>query len=361
MNGLNVGTKLLYSDELDEIKKLRETLVDSNVNPSTFLRTIPLSHMIKDMETGSLRSEIPGLAAVFPQIKETLNISASLAQLKVADRVLEGADQAAFWKDIWHIETMDTPKLTLPKMDADDQMNSLEDFKGTDGTEAKDAGGDIGVVEFDTTDDKGYYRIKTAVKRNWIRDNNFRALEVYLKQHGERWYNRVGSFLFAKHVAAVTGNQTDTRANLDGSSSTRLEGLLNVLEDKLPNDGYAGTRVLMNPTDMFQMKVEQWGTGGPIPLVSGAYYDKDRRNVSEPGLAALLNVDGVFKARWVTAGTVLVWNAEKGYQVGLRQDIEFEDYGDTLKGLVGSATSMRLDSADGHAKANWKVTAFATP
>ncbi len=360
MNGLNVGAQLLYSDELDDIKKLRETLVDSNVNPSEFLRAIPLSHMVKDMETMKMRSAIPGLQAVFPQIKETLSISTSLAQLKVADRVLEGADQNAFWKDVWHIETMDVPKLTLPKMDADDQMNSLEDFKGSDGTEAKDAGGDICVIEFDTTDDKGYYRIATKVKRNWIRDNNFRALEVYLKQHGERWYNRVGTFLFAKHIAAVTGSQTDTRAAIDGSSSTRLEGLLNVLEDKLPNDGFDATRILMNPTDMFQMKVEQWGTGGPIPLVSGAYYDKDRRNVSEPGLAALLNVESVYRARWVTAGTVLVWNDLKGYQVGLRQDIEFEDYGDTLKGLVGSATSMRFDSTNGHTKANWKITAFAS-
>lgn len=361
MQGHNIGRHILYMDEYEDIKKVRETLLSAAVDPYVFLRTVPLSHMVKDMETMTMRSEIPGLKSIFPQIKETLNITTSLAQLKVADRVLEGAEQTDFWKEIWHVEPMDQPKLSLPMEDGDDLADDLEDFESTDNTEAKDIGGQMTSLDFDTSDDKGYRRFKTGVKRNWIKDNNFRALERHLQIVGRRAGHLIGKYLAAKHIAAVTGAQTDTRANLDGASATRLEALLNVIESKLPGDGYTPTRVLMHPTDMFQMKVEQWGTGGPIPLVSGAYFDADKRNIREPGLAQILNVDGVFRARWMTSGTVLVWSDEKGYQVGLRQDLEFEDFGETLKGLVGSIVSTRFDNKNAHTKANWKITAFATP
>jgi len=43
---------------------------------------------------------------------------------------------------------------------------------------------------------------------------------------------------------------------------------------------------------------------------------------------------------------------------GLRQDIEFEDFGNTLKGLFGSVTSMRFDNQQGYEPANYKITAF---
>ncbi|GEM_PF-2115902 len=361
ISGHNIGRQILYSNEYEDIKKLRETLLESNIDPMKFLRSVPLSHMVKNLETGELRHEIPNLQSIFPQIKETLNITTSLAQLKVSDRVLEGAEQADFWKQIWHVEPMDQPKLSLPKEDGDDLAGNLEDFAGTDNTNTKDIGGKMTSTDFDTSDDKGYYRFKTGIKRNWLTDNNFRALERHLQIVGSRAAHLIGKYIFTGHAAAVTGGQTDTRANLDGSSATRLEALLNVIESKLPTDGYSATRILMHPTDMFQMKVEQWGTGGPIPLVSGAYYDADRRNISEPGLAQILNVEGVYRSRWVTSGTVLIWNAEKGYQVGLRQDIEFEDFGEKLLGLVGSLVSTRFDRQNGHTKANWKITAFATP
>jgi hypothetical protein len=360
MQGHNIGRHILYMDEYDELKKVRETLLSAGVDPYVFLRTVPLSHIVKDMESSTMRSEIPGIKSIFPQIKETLSITTALAQLKVADRVLEGAEQSDFWKRVWHVEPMDQPKLSLPAEDGDDLAASLEDFAGTDNANTKDIGGQMTSINFDTSDDKGYYKFKTAIKRNWIKDNNFRALEKHLQIVGSRAYHLIGKYLAAKHIAATTGTQTDTRANLDGASSTRLEALLNVLEAKLPADGYSGTRVLMHPTDMFQMKVEQWGTGGPIPLVSGAYYDANKENVREPGLQQILNVDGVFKARWMPAGTVLVWNDAKGYQVGLRQDLEFEDFGEKLLGLVGSVVSARFDSTQGHKKADWKITAFAS-
>jgi len=43
---------------------------------------------------------------------------------------------------------------------------------------------------------------------------------------------------------------------------------------------------------------------------------------------------------------------------GLRQDIEFEDFGYTLKGLFGFVTSMKYNKDQGYEPANYEITAF---
>lgn len=357
MSNSNISRNLLYMDDphVDGIKKLTETLTNCGVDPGLFIRTIPLKALVKNLETDEMRSEIPGLRSIFPQIKETLSISSGLAQVKVADIVLEGAEPFGFWKQVWRVEQMDTPKLSIPKSSSSDLIPYLADLKYTDGTGKKIEGGSIGSIDFDCADDKGYYAVAAQVKRNWLRDNNFRALEVHLRQLGEAWYYRIGEYLFQRQAALIT-TYTDTKANLDGASNTNLEAIINVLESKIPGQRYTADTVIMNPTDAYSTKVQQWGTAGPIPLLSSQYFDRQGTNVSSIGLANLLGVNNVWVTPWATAGTILAFSKDKNFIVGLRQDLEFEDWNDTLKGLVGSATSMRFDQQLGYEAAGYKIT-----
>jgi len=354
---LNIGRSLLYSDELDEIKHLRETLYNSNVDPADFIRKIPLAAIVKDFESNKVRSEIPGLRSVFPQLKETVAITTALAQLKIADTVLEGAEPYGYWKDVWRVEMMDTPKLSVPKSTSSDLVPSLEDIKGTDGTPAKIEGGQFTSIDFDCSDDKGYYRVAAQIKRNWLKDNNFRAIETHLKQLGEAWYYRLGGFLFTAHAAGVTVS-TDTKANLDGVSNTFLEALINMVEAKIPANRFTPDTIIMHPNDAYATKVEQWGTAGPIPLVSNQYFDRNATNVNNSGFAAVTGVKNVWITPWATENTVLCFQKEKGFIIGLRQDLEFEDFDDNLMGLQGAVTSMRIDKQIGYETSNYKATSF---
>jgi len=353
-----IGRSQLYMEEpqLDGLKAIRETLIGHSIDPGQFIRNIPLRGLVKDMETEELRKEIPGLRALYPQIKETLNITTALAQVKVADVILEGAEAYGYWKQCWRIETMDEPKLNLPASSSSDLMPSFADLKFTDGGNKKIEGGQVTAISFDCSDDNGYYAVAAQVKRNWIKDNNFRALEVHLKQLGEAWYWNVGQFQFTKHAAALTGAQTDTLNNLKGSSGTRLQAFINVVESKIPTNRYMPDTIIMNPTDAYNTKVEQWGTAGPIPLLSAQYLDRAGDNISRPGIAALIGVKNLFVTPWATQGTALVFNSQKNFIIGLRQDLEFEDWNDTLKGLVGASTSMRFDQQAGFTKSGFKIT-----
>lgn len=345
-------------DEYSEIKQIREILQASGVDPYEFLRVIPLSHMVKDFELMEMRTDIPGLKAIYPQIKETLSITPSLAQLKISDLVAEGAEPFSFWKEVWRIETMSEPKLTLPKSTSADIISDLALLKGADGTKPQALGGDMDNVDFDTSGNKGYFRGATSIQRNWLKDNNFRALEIHLKEIGEALAYGMGKFIADTHI--TDAGITDTRANIDGASGKATEALANVIEDKLPTTRFTPDTMIMHPTDAVYAKVEQWGTAGPIPLMSATYLDRDGRNITEPGIAALLGLKKVWRTPWMTSATVLIFAKEKAEAVGLRQDIEFEDFGDTLMGLVGSVISTRFDVKEIFDAATYKITAFRT-
>lgn len=354
----NISRALLYQEdpELDGLKKIRETLMPLNIDPGKFIRTFSLEHFVKNMETDELRTEIPGLKAVFPQIKETLAITTALAQVKIADVIEEGSEPHNYWKDCWRIEQMAMPKLSLPKEDRADLVPSLGDLKATDNAAKKLAGGKIENVDFDVSDDKGYYSVASNVKRNWLKDNNFRALETHLKLLGDAFYFRMGEFLFAAHAAA--SGTTDTKANLDGTSATFLEAVINAIENKMPAGRYVPDTAIFHPADLYGMKVEQWGTAGPIPMISGDYVDRNGDNVRRPGMAAILGLKQVFVTPWATENTVLIYNKNSSYAVGLRQDLELEDFNDTLRSIVGSVLSMRFDSQEIFDKATYKITSF---
>ncbi len=358
MNGdtYNIGRHILYMDEYEDVKKVRETVQEAGVDPAIFIRTLSLGHFVKDFERNQTRSEIPGLKAVFPQIRETLSITTALAQLKVADLVIEGAEPYGFWKSVWRVEQMDQPKLNIPLSSSADLFGNLEDIKGTDQSLPKVEGGKVTSLAFDTSGDAGYYRLAAQVKRNWLRDNNFRAIELHLKQVGEAWYYNVGKYLWNQHSTAQT--TTGTKASLYGSSATRLQALINVIESQIPNSRFTPDSMIIHPTDAYNTKVEQWGTGGPIPLISSLYFDKDHANGTEPGFAQLLNINAVWRTPWASQGTVLVYQKDKNFIIGLRQDLEFEDFGDTLMGLQGAVTSMRFDKQMAFVNSGYKVTSY---
>lgn len=298
--------------------------------------------------------------------QETMAIPTSIAALKVTDEVLEGAEPFSDWKQYSRLIEMTTPKVNVPKTKYTDTVGQDRGMaayaEGGTGT-APPIGGKIETVELDTAGTNGSYRGTIAVHENDVKDNNFLAVEMGLKNAGNEFYYKVGVDLLDAQIAAVPTSNQATKASLDSGtpSNSELEAIIEVIRSKFPGtQRNRADTMFINPADAAKA-VKNAGTSGEYAFINkfllGPTDGSDVINNS--GLAIALGLRNVFETPQIDAGQVLITKRDIAQVTGLREDLTIKSYDLSTGGLYESDLIMRYDKKAGHADTgSFLITSF---
>lgn len=300
-------------------------------------------------------------------IKETVSIPNTLSILKIADEIVEGAEPYSDWKQYSRLIEMDAPKMNVPVTSYVNQVgggstDDLNIFKESGG-KPPIIGGKMTVVALDCSNTNNSFRGTIRVERNDVKDNNFLAVEQPLKNAGNLFYYLAGRRLLSQMISDTTTN-TDTRANLDLSSSVQsyLEALGNVIRSQ-----FKGTQrntadtMFINPTDAYSTIVTAGasGYGGWAFLDKRILRDDNNKDViNNSGLAAALGLKNVWETPQIAQGTVMITKRDVAQVVGLREDLTIENYDMTVGGIYDSDLVMRFDVQEADENGAYKITGY---
>lgn len=294
------------------------------------------------------------------RLRETVSIPNSLSALKIADEILEGAEPWSDWKQYSRLIDMETPKVNVPLTKYTDtvggglgsnEQKGLEIYKEAGGTPPA-IGGKVTTVELDTSGTNNSFRGTISVSRNDVKDNNFLSVEQSLKNAGNEFYFMIGKKIIDVLADGTSNAPTDTKANLDNTTSvhSELEALVEVIRGRFPGQqrNRADT-MFMNPSDA-ALTVKTATTGGFYPFISrfdlGPTDDTDVINNS--GLAQSLGLRQVWETPQIAAGTVLITKRDIASVVGLREDLTIENFDLSVGGLYESDLVVRIDVKEAH-------------
>ena len=268
--------------------------------------------------------------------EEMMSVDANLVKVKVLDTLLYGAEQNAIGRQLVNQTPMDTEKEEVPTITADD----FSVYEGAVPAEVISAGGKFGTVSFDVSGDKGTYRAALGIPRSWIADKKFASIAVCVSALGQAFaYDETKKFL-AKMIADA-GNTQALGADDHYKALVKCIGLVRA-------DGFNPDRIAVNPSEEADLMILD-------KFIDVTMLDRQGVVVSTGQIGRLLGCD-VFSTNACTSGTMVVVARLKGIAMGLRQDLEIEDYEDPLKGLVGAVASERYDYKTAFANAIGKVT-----
>jgi hypothetical protein len=268
------------------------------------------------------------------RMKEMVNVNTGLIQQKVLADVLHGAEHNKSWKDWARIVPMDDPRDSLPTITEDDFLV----VEGTQGSKPRYMGGKFGSVALDCSEDRGLHKVILGIKKTWISDNKWNSIQEATTVAGGAMYKHVATDLTAKLAAAAGG----TESYATDLYNTAVKGISTVRKAGFPVDS-----MLVNPDqeavfmamDKF-ISIEQLGRVGRLAEegVIGNFY----------GTIPVYSTS-------VCGANPIVYSRAKGVAVGLRQDLQIEDYDDPIQGLEGAVLTMRYDLATGFSNAIRKL------
>jgi hypothetical protein len=229
---------------------------------------------------------------------------------------------------------MDEPKDQVPTITEDDFIV----IEGTAGAKGRYTGGKFGSVALDCSEDRGLHKIILGIKKTWIKDSKWNSVQEATTVAGSAMYKHVASDLCTKLAAAAAGTETfDTDLY-----KTAVKGIATNRKAGYNTDG-----ILLNPDqeatfmamDKF-ISIEMLGRVGRLAEegVIGNFY----------GTIPVYSTS-------VCGANPIVYTRAKGVVVGLRQDIQIEDYDDPIQGLEGAVLTMRFDLATGFSAAIRKL------
>lgn len=264
------------------------------------------------------------------RMTEIVNVNAALVAQKVIADVLHGAEHNKQWKDWVNLVIMDTPKAVVPTITEDDFLV----VHGTAGSRKRYAGGKFGAVSLDCSEDKGLHTLLLGIKKTWIKDNMWNAVQEAITVAGAAMYKHAASDVCTELAADAAGTEsfaTDLYQTICGAISTNRAA------------GYQPDIVLLAPAQEKMLMV----------------LDKflDINMLGRVGKLAEQGVIGNFFgtipcfSSSVCGANPLVFTQKKGEVFGLRQDIQIEDYDDPIGGLEGAVLTMRYDIELGFAAA----------
>ena len=349
----------LYGEK--NIVSIMEALEPAQVTIDKFLQNVGWKEILKGNDyrpeiEESLMKEISFRMGAKVILKESVFIDAALVNLKIMADVLKGSEQFIDWRNMARIVEMDVPKVEIP---ITDRTDFRFDPAGQE-TRAPKMGGQIPTASLDATGESGLFRGEITIPRSWLRDANYPALEDTLESAGEAVAVTVEKDVNDFYIANLT--QTDTRANLDGTPAIATSAMFTVIDDKIPTNKFIPDLALMHPTDAAHMRIDQ--STSNFPWLNKMYNDKIDN--TGPGK---LKIDGtrgnvevlILDADAATSATVIVVNKRKCVAVGLRQDLEIEDFIDIRDGVEGAVMSMHWVKELLSDLAGFKITAFRTP
>jgi len=255
------------------------------------------------------------------RMTEIVNVDAALVQQKVLADVLHGAEHNKQWKDWIKLAEMDVPIESVPTITEDDFMV----FHGTAGSKKRYAGGKFGSVKLDCSEDRGLHTLVLGIKKTWIKDNNWNAVQEATTVAGAAMYKHVASEVCTELASDAYGTQafdTDLYKTIVKAIGTNRAA------------GFNPDIVLLNPTEETSLMV----------------LDKfvDINMLGRVGRLAEQGVIGNFYgtipcfSTSVCGNNPLVFTRIKGEVFGLRQDIQIEEYDDPIEGLEGAVLTMRF-------------------
>jgi len=264
------------------------------------------------------------------RMTEIVSVGAALMQQKVLADVLHGAEHNKEWKDWVNLQVMDSPKIVVPTITEDDFLV----VKGTAGSQKRYAGGKFGSVSLDCSEDKGLFTLVLGIKKTWIKDNMWNAVQEAITVAGAAMYKKVATDVCTEFAADADGTEsfsTDLYQTIAKAISTNRAA------------GFYPDKVLLAPAQEAALMV----------------LDKflDINMLGRVGKLAEQGVIGNFfgsipcYSTSVCGANPLVFTQKKGEVLGLRQDIQIEDYDDPIAGLEGAVLTMRYDIALAFAKA----------
>lgn len=302
------------------------------------------------------------------QLRETVNIPNNLSALKIFDEVLEGAEPYSDWKQYSKLVDMDTPKVNVPITKYTDtvggDINSqkgIEIYAESGGT-TPSIGGKVSTVELDCSGTNNSFRGTIGVNRNDVKDNNFLAVEMSLKNAGNEFYFMIGEKIIRSLVN--DGNvPTATKDELDNPTAvhSELEALVEVIRGRFPGEQRnRADSMFINPSDAAKA-VKTANTTGDQPFISRFMLGPTDSTdvVNNSGLAAALGLRNVWETPQIEKGKVLITKRDIAQVVGLREDLTIENFDLSSGGLYESDLVTRFDVKSAHSDVGaFIITAF---
>lgn len=335
MQGGIVDRSLLFNPETrTEMEKLTEkveffdgwdfgSMVDPILGPKQskhpqFLGRLPASEIKCPLDLWKIR------------MTEVVNVAAALVQQKVLADVLHGAEHNKQWKDWINFAPMESSKETVPTITEDDFLV----VKGTVGSQKRYAGGKFGSVSLDCSEDKGLYTLLLGIKKTWIKDNMWNAVQEAITVAGAAMYKSVATNVCTELAA----------------DAYATEAFATDLYKTIVNAISSNRTLAFNP-DIVLLNPAQEGA------LMGLDKFLDINMLGRVGKLAEQGVIGNFYgsipcySTSVCGANPLVFTQKKGEVVGLRQDVQVEEYDDPIQGLEGAVLTMRYDIALAFTKA----------
>jgi len=268
------------------------------------------------------------------RLTELVRVDPNLVQKKVLADVLHGAEANKAWKDWVRVVDMDVPQVSQPTISEDD----FEVYHGTAGGRSPTGGGKFGSVNLDCSEDKGLHTLPLAIKKTWIKDANWNAVQEATTVAGSAMYKHVASDVCTALASAAGGTE---------SFDTDLYKTIVKAISTVRNAGFNVDAVLLRPTEEATLmamdkfiSIEQLGRVGRLAEegVIGNFY----------GTIPVYSTS-------VMGANPIVYSRAKGIVVGLRQDIQIEEYNEPLDGLEGAVLTMRFDIQTAFSNAIRKV------
>jgi hypothetical protein len=275
----------------------------------------------------------PDLLWMVP-MREVVSVAAGLIQQKVLADVLHGAEHNKAWKDWVKVVDMDEPKDQIATISEDDFLI----LEGTAGAKGRYTGGKFGSVALDCSEDRGLHKVVLGIKKTWIKDSKWNSVQEATTVAGAAMYKHVASDIATKLAAAALGTETfDTDLYKTGVKAIATNR----------KAGYNATAMLTNPDqeatfmamDKF-ISIEMLGRVG--------------RLAEEGVIGNFYGTIPVYSTA-VCGANPIVYTAAKGVVLGLRQDLQIEDYDDPIQSLEGAVLTMRFDLATAFAAAIRKL------
>lgn len=290
-------------------------------------------------------SEIPWSKFIGPSKTETIAIDPALIQVKAMDTVIRGAETVTMHDKAAKIVEMTAPKQEQPLMAYD----AFTVYHGTHGAKLRRSGGNVDRVELDCSNDRGLHRVEIALRKTWIRDQNFGAVEESLSSAGMVMYDEIFGDVVAEYETDVNSAMTDTVANWGNGHYKALLWALGLVAAQKMYPSVA----FVNPTEIYDLGISDY-------FIHGEYTSKAGSLQLEPqnGLLGYLmpNRIPIYFHHKVTTAKMTIAAAQKAVILGIRQPLQIENFNDVLQGLEGAVLTMQWDTKSGNDAKTTKPT-----
>jgi len=253
------------------------------------------------------------------------------------DTVIRGADFVELWNKVSKVVEMPSSKWDCPVI----AYTDFKDYKGKTGSHGiRESGGFFSAVPLDCSNQKGLHRVKVAMNKTWIRDNNWSAIEEAFEAAGQTMYDEILGSIITELLTDVATGFTDTVANWGASHYKSLVKGLSLVAGKhmYPNI------VLIHPDELYDLMILDY-------FVHANYSALAAKQAINPvsGLAGYLfpNSTPIYFTPKCTAASMIIADAKRASVLGVRQDLTIENFDDVLKGEEGAVLTMQYDVKSG--------------